>query len=94
MFKKGKKEDPGNYRLLSLPSIPQKVREQLILESICRHMKDKKIIRNSQHGFTKEESCLIILINFCDERTGLVDDGRGVHLDSVRTLTLSPIRSS
>ena len=25
IFKKGKKEDPGNYRLLSLTSIPRKV---------------------------------------------------------------------
>ncbi|KAK4829816.1 hypothetical protein QYF61_006653 [Mycteria americana] len=52
-FKKGKKKDPGNCRPVSLTLIPGKVMEQLILETICRHMNDKKIIRNSQHGFTK-----------------------------------------
>ena len=52
VFKKGKKEDPGNYRLLGLTSIPGKVMEQLILEIISRHSKDEQIIRSSQHGFT------------------------------------------
>jgi len=41
IFKKDKKEDPGNYRLASLNMIPGKVTEQLILET--RHMKDKVV---------------------------------------------------
>ena len=50
---KGKKEDPGNYRLVSLTLIPGKVIEQLILQTISRHMKNKKVIWSSQHGFRK-----------------------------------------
>ncbi|KFP27790.1 RNA-directed DNA polymerase from mobile element jockey, partial [Colius striatus] len=44
VFKKGKKEDLGNYRTVSLISIPGKVIEQLILGAVSRHLKDRRII--------------------------------------------------
>jgi len=69
-FKKGKKEDPGNYRPVSLISILGKVMEQLILEVIIKEVKEKKVIRSSQHGFTKGKSCLTNLIAFYDDMTG------------------------
>ncbi|KAK4817888.1 hypothetical protein QYF61_002057 [Mycteria americana] len=57
---------------------PWKVMEQLILETVSRHMKDQKVIRSSQHVFTKGKSCLTNLINFYGEMTGLVDEERAV----------------
>ncbi|KAK4826426.1 hypothetical protein QYF61_008959 [Mycteria americana] len=74
------KEDPENYRLVSLTLIPGKVMEQLFLETISRHIKDKKIIRSSQHGFAKGKSCLTNLIIFYNEMSGLVDEGRAVDI--------------
>ncbi|GAB0175916.1 mitochondrial enolase superfamily member 1 [Grus japonensis] len=44
VFKKGKKEDPGNYRPVSLTSIPGKMMEQLILGVINKHVEEKKVI--------------------------------------------------
>ncbi|KFV80445.1 hypothetical protein N308_07710, partial [Struthio camelus australis] len=44
VFKKGKKEEPGNYRPVSLTSIPGKVMEQLLLKVITKHLEDKKVI--------------------------------------------------
>ena len=58
VFKKGKKDDPGNYSLVCLTSIPGKVMEQLILGAVSRHIKDYRFIRGSQHGFAKGKSCL------------------------------------
>jgi len=52
VFKKGK-EDPGNYRPVSLTSIPGKAIEQLVLDAISKQLEEKKVIRSSQYGFTK-----------------------------------------
>ncbi|XP_068809550.1 uncharacterized protein [Struthio camelus] len=48
VFQKGKKEEPGNSRPVSLTSIPGKVMEQLLLEVLTKHLEDKKVIRSSQ----------------------------------------------
>ncbi|PKU36535.1 rna-directed dna polymerase from mobile element jockey- hypothetical protein [Limosa lapponica baueri] len=80
VFKKGKKEDPGNYRPVSLTSIPGKMMERLILGIILKHMEEKKAIRSSQHGFTKGNSCLTNLIAFYDGMTGWMDEGRVVDV--------------
>lgn len=52
VFRKDK-EHIGNSQLVSLTSNPGKVMEWLILEAISRQGEDKKVIRTSQHGFTK-----------------------------------------
>ncbi|CAM5088769.1 unnamed protein product [Natator depressus] len=80
IFKKGKKEDPGNYRTVSLTSVPGKIMEQVLKESILKHLDERTAIRNSQHGFTKGKSCLTNLIAFCDEITGSVDEGKAVDV--------------
>ncbi|GAB0187214.1 mitochondrial enolase superfamily member 1 [Grus japonensis] len=70
VFKKGKKEGTGNYRPVSLTSIPGKVMEQPILDVISKHVEEKKVIGSGQHEFTKGKSCLTNLIAFYDDMTG------------------------
>ncbi|PKU49532.1 rna-directed dna polymerase from mobile element jockey-like [Limosa lapponica baueri] len=66
--------EPGNYRLVSLTSISGKV-----LDVISKHV-EGKVIRSSQHGFTKGKSCLTNLIALYDVMTGWVDEGKAVDV--------------
>lgn len=74
VFKKGKKEDPRNYRPVSLTW----VLEWLILEAISMNAEYKKLIRSSQHGFTKRKLCLTNLISFYNGTTAWRHEGRAL----------------
>ncbi|PKU46103.1 rna-directed dna polymerase from mobile element jockey-like [Limosa lapponica baueri] len=71
-YKKGRKEDPGNYKPVSLTLVPGKVTEQIILCAITWHVQDSQAIRPSRHGFMKGRSCLTNLISFYDKARGRV----------------------
>ncbi|XP_071881468.1 uncharacterized protein [Anas platyrhynchos] len=80
IYKKGRRADPGNYRPVSLTSVPGKLMEQILLGVIMRHLKGKQAIRPSQHGFMEGRSCLTNLISFYDKVTLWVDEGKAVDV--------------
>jgi len=48
VYKKGRKENVGNYRTVSLTSVPGKVMERIILGEISWHVRGIRGIRPSQ----------------------------------------------
>ncbi|KAK4806794.1 hypothetical protein QYF61_005590 [Mycteria americana] len=80
IYKKGQKEDPGNYRPVSLTLVPGKIMERFILSVLNRHVQANQGIRPSQHGFMKGRSCLTNLISFYDKVTHLVDEEKAVDV--------------
>ena len=83
VYKKGRKKDLGNYRPVSLTSIPGKLMEQIILAEITWYVCCVQGIRPSQHRFMKGRSCLANLISFYNWVTRLIDEGKAVDVDYI-----------
>ncbi|CAM5145241.1 unnamed protein product [Eretmochelys imbricata] len=77
IFKKDSRGDPGNYRPVSLMSVPGKLVETIVKNKIVRHIEEHKLLRKSQHGFCKARSCLTNLLEGVNKH---VDKGDPVDI--------------
>ena len=66
IYKKGTKSLPGNYRPVSLTSVSCRVMESILRDEITGHLARNKLIKDSQHGFMKDRSCVSNLLEFLD----------------------------
>ncbi|CAM5130961.1 unnamed protein product [Natator depressus] len=80
IFKKGSRGDPGNYRPVSLTSVPGKLVETIVKNKIVRHIEEHKLLCKSQHGFCKGRSYFTNLLEFFEGVNKHVDKGNPVDI--------------
>ena len=80
IFKKGAKNQPGNYRPVSLTSICCKLMETCLRTRIVDHLNLNNLITSNQHGFMPKRSCLTNLLEFMEDVTNTADNGSSVDI--------------
>jgi len=80
IFKKGKRNDPGNYRPVSLTSVPGKVMESLVKDRMTEYYEEQCSLSTNQHGFTTGRSCLTNLLETFEAWTRILDGGFGLDV--------------
>ena len=80
IFKKGSKNEPGNYRPISLTSVPGKMLESIIVDNMVDHLEVNNLILDSQHGFRGGRSCLTNLLDFFHNMFSLYDKSRAIDI--------------
>ena len=95
IYKKGAKDQPGNYRPVSLTSVCGKILESIIKDDVVEHLDRHGLITRTQHGFMRGRSCTSNLLSFLDKVTAAVDSREAVdviYLDFAKAFDKVPIQ--
>ena len=78
IYKSGIKSTAINYRPISLTSQLCKVFKTIARDLVVKYLENKRLIRDSQHGFRKGSSTLRNLLLFLDKVINSVDEGLSI----------------
>ena len=67
IFKKGDRNNPANYRPVSLTSQVCKVLESIIREGVIEHLNNNNLLAEEQHSFREGRSCLSNLLTTLED---------------------------
>ena len=69
IFKKGKRDDPGNYRPVSLTTVCGQIMGKNVRKEIVDHLERNEVISDVQHGFVRGKSCQTQKLTVIEEWT-------------------------
>ena len=75
MSKQGNRQQPSNYRPISLTSIVSKLFEQIVNSNIMKHLETNNILSDHQYGFRHSRSCETLLITLLHDLSCCYDTG-------------------
>jgi len=84
LYKKGSKDDPGNYRPISVLPVIAKVFEKLVNGRLMDYLESNNILYKHQYGFRKKYSTKLSLINLINILLKSIDCGEitlGIFID-------------
>ena len=96
IYKGGNKEDPLNYRPVSLLSVVGKLCERIVKDKWTEYLEKNRVLTVQQYGFRKGSSCSSNLIAFYSKVTDIVKEREGwvdaVYLDLKKAFDKVPHR--
>ena len=75
IYKKGKKDDPNNYRPISVIPVVAKIFEKLVHEQLYNYLNDNDLLANCQSGFRSLHSTLTALLIATENWSLNIDNG-------------------
>ena len=86
IYKSGTKEDPGNYRPISISPVCSNIMQKILKKRIMHHLKVNNLLSKDQFGFVNGKSCTLQLLEVIDDWTESLDSGNEV--DTIFFFTL------
>jgi len=80
LFKKGSGDNPANYRPVTLTLLVGKFLEKILRDRISAHLQENGLVSDRQCGFVRGRSGLTNWIEFFEEVTKVIDEGRAVDV--------------
>ena len=85
IYKSGRREEPLNYRPVSLTSVVCKICERVIKKRWINFLEDHKLLSEQQFGFRKGRSCVTNLLSFYSRVVDKIQEREGwmdcIYLD-------------
>ena len=80
IFKKGNRAETSNYRPISLTPVISKLLEHIIHSHIMKHLEQRNILTDHQHGFREKGSTETQLIQTVHDIGKYLDEKKSVDM--------------